>query len=373
MIEDGDYRICNRCVMDTTDKEIKFDENGNCNHCNDFFKNQHLHTYQGVISDIEREKIINKIKHHGSNKEYDCLIGISGGVDSSYVAYLAKKYTLRPLIVHFDNGWDSELSIRNVENVVKKLGFDYQTYVVDWDEFKEVQLAFLRASVADMEAPTDHAFLAALYKICSDFGIKYIITGSNYATECILPRSWSYNAKDMRQLKSIFRKFGNGKIKTFPTLGLFKEVYYTYFKGITLVRLLQLVPYKKSEAMDILNKDLGWEYYGGKHYESVFTKFSQAYILPSKFNIDKRKAHLSTLICSGEISRDKALEILGQDLYPKDILKRDMDYVCKKLSISENDFNSLMTLPVKTYKDYPNCEKTISLIYKIYNMIRRRS
>jgi N-acetyl sugar amidotransferase len=371
MLENG-YRVCNRCVMDSSDTEIVFDEKGNCNHCNDFFKNYHIHTYQGLESDAALGKIIEKIKKTGSNKEYDCLIGISGGVDSSYVTYLSKQIGLRPLIVHFDNGWDSELSIKNVENVVKKLGFDYQTYIVDWNEFKDVQLAFLKSSVIDMETPTDHAFLAALYKICTDFNIKYIITGSNYATECILPASWSYNAKDLRQLKAINRKFGRGKLKTFPTLGFFKEFYYSFVKGITLVRLLQYVPYKKAEAIKILHDELGWEYYGGKHYESVFTRFSQAYILPVKYNVDKRRAHLSTLICNGEITREEALEMLNQELYPADLLKRDKDYVCKKFGISAEYFDELLALPIKTYKDYPNSERSLALVYNIYNLIRNR-
>ena len=366
------YQICKRCVMDTTDTEIVFDEKGYCNHCNDFYDNSHLHTYQGVESDLKLEKIITKIKKEGRKKEYDCLIGISGGVDSSYVAYLSRKFGLRPLIVHFDNGWDSELSIKNVENVVKKLGLDYQTYIVDWNEFRDVQMAFLKASVIDVETPTDHAFLAALYKICLDFKIKYVITGSNYATECILPRSWSYNAKDLTQLKSIYRKFGKEKLKSFPTLGFLKEFYYTYFKGIKLVRMLQLVPYKKSGAIEVLNRELGWEYYGGKHYESVFTKFSQAYILPLKFNVDKRRAHFSTLICNGEITRDEALKMLEEELYPSEILKRDLEYVSKKFAMTTDQFNELLKLPVKTYKDYPNSERTLKMIYKIYNLIRKR-
>lgn len=371
MKEEG-YRICNRCVMDTTDNEIIFDEKGHCNHCNDFFKNYHLHTYQGIESDKALEKILKEIKSKGRTRKYDCLIGISGGVDSSYVAYLSKKMGLRPLVVHFDNGWNSELSVKNVENIVKKLDFDYQSLIVDWTVFRDVQLSFLKASVIDMETPTDHAFLAALYKIGSDFNIKYIITGSNYATECILPRSWSYNAKDLTQLKAICRRFGTVNLKNFPTLGFFKEFYYTYFKGMRLIRILQYIPYRKTEAIDILHKELDWEYYGGKHYESFFTKFSQAYILPVKYNVDKRKAHLSTLICNGEITRDEALDMLKQELYPADVLNNDIDYICRKFGISRDYFNEILTLPVKTYKDYPNSERFLSMVYKIYNLVRKR-
>jgi hypothetical protein len=277
------------------------------------------------------------------------------------------------LIVHFDNGWDSELSIKNIENVVSKLGFEYQTYVVDWEEFRDVQLAFLKASVIDMETPTDHAFLAALYKICVSFNIKYIITGSNFATECILPKSWSYNAKDLKQLRGIYKKFGKGNLKTFPQLGFLRELYYTYFKGIRLIRLLQYIPYSKKDAISKLSDELGWKYYGGKHYESLFTKFSQAYILPVKFNVDKRKAHLSTLICNGEISRKEALELLREDLYPAEKLSHDKEYVCKKLGFSDADFNHIMDQPVKSYKDYPNSEKILKRVYNLYYLLRKKS
>jgi N-acetyl sugar amidotransferase len=368
-----EYQICNRCVMDTTDCDIVFDDKGNCNHCNDFFSNSHLHTYQGIESDKKLESIISRIKKEGRWKEYDCLIGISGGVDSSYVTYCAKQLGLRPLIVHFDNGWDSELSIKNIENVVSKLGFEYQTYVVDWEEFKDVQLAFLKASVIDMETPTDHAFLAALYKICVNFKIKYIITGSNYATECILPKSWSYNAKDLRQLRAIYKKFGKGNLKTFPQLGFLREFYYTYFRGIRLIRLLQYLPYLKKDAISRLTNELGWKYYGGKHYESLFTKFSQAYILPLKFNVDKRKAHLSTLICNGEMSREEAIEVLKSELYPPEQLAHDKEYVYKKLGVNDTEFNQIMNLPVKSYLDYPNSERLLSLVYRLYYFLRNKT
>lgn len=365
-----DYQICTRCVMDTTDPEISFDENGYCNHCTDFFRKAPANLYKGAESDKILEDIIKNIKKDGRNKTYDCLIGISGGVDSSYVAYAAKNNGLRPLVVHFDNGWDTELSIRNIENVVNKLGFEYQTYVVDWEEFKDVQLAYLKASVLDMETPTDHAFLAALYKIATDFKIKYIITGSNYATEAILPKSWGYNSKDIRQLKAIYHQFGKGKFKSFPLLGFWREFYYTYFRGIRLVRLLQHLPYTKTGAIQTLHDVLDWEYYGGKHYESLFTKFSQAYILPVKFNVDKRKAHLSTLICNGEISRDEAIEQLQTELYKPDQLKRDKEFVCKKFGITETEFNEILSLPVRTYRDYPNNERLLKLIYRTYYFFR---
>jgi N-acetyl sugar amidotransferase len=365
-MQKSEYRVCKRCVMDTTDPEIVFDENGFCNHCNDFFRNAPRFMYKGEESDKLLKDAIEKIKRDGRNKEFDCLVGVSGGVDSSYVAYTVKQHGLRPLVVHFDNGWNSELSIKNIENVVKKLGFEYQTYVVDWEEFRDVQMAYLEASVLDMETPTDHAFLAALYKICTDFGIKYVITGSNFATEAILPKSWGYNSKDIRQLKAIYKRFGKGRFKTFPLLGFWKEFYYTYFRGIKLVRILQYIPYNKKLAIETLHNELGWEYYGGKHYESLFTKFSQAYMLPVKFNVDKRKAHLSTLICNGEITRDEAIKALQEELYKPDQLRIDKEFVIRKFGITEQRFNEIMELPVKTYRDYPNNEKLLGLIYRFY-------
>lgn len=358
--------------MDTTDTEIVFDHNGNCNHCNDFFKNRANQTYEGEKSDKELELILNKIKKYSKRRKYDCLIGISGGVDSCFVTYMAARWGLRPLIVHFDNGWDSELAARNIELIIKKLGFDYQTYVVDWEEFRDVQLSFLKASVLDMETPTDHAFLAALYKISLDFGIKYILTGSNFATESILPKSWGYNSKDLRQLKAIYNRFGSGNIITFPMLGFWKEFYYTYVRGIKLVRVLSYVPYNKKDAIKILHNEFNWQYYGGKHYESLFTKFSQAYILPKKFNVDKRRAHLSSQICNGEMTRSEALEILKDEAYSQTDIDRDTDFVCLKLGITKEEFNSILSLPVKSYKDYPNNEKFLSVIYSIYNSLRKR-
>lgn len=356
--------------MDTSDKEISFDVNGLCNHCNDFFQNQNGHTYQNKESDDALRKILDAIRKSGRNHQYDCLVGVSGGVDSSYVAYLSKLYGLKPLFVHFDNGWNTELSVKNVENIIKHLKADYQTYIVDWNEFRDVQMAFLKASVIDVEAPTDHAFLAALYNIAVKHRIKYIITGSNYATECIMPRSWSYNAKDLRQLLSICKRFGEGKHKTFPTLGLLKELYYTYVKGIRLVRILQYVPYRKSDAIKTLHEEIGWQYYGGKHYESFFTRFTQAYMLPEKFKVDKRRAHLSTLICNGELTRDEALRMLEEDLYPAEMLRNDIDFVCRKFGITPEYFNELMKMPPKSYRDYPNNEKMLGAVYRVYGMLK---
>jgi len=358
--------------MDTTDPDIVFDANGISNHYHEFMRLAPFDMYQGSETDAALEALIADIKKNSRNSDYDCICGVSGGVDSSYVAYLAKQFGLRVLTVHFDNGWNSELAVKNVENIVKGLGFDYQTWVVDWEEFRDLQLSFLKASVANAEIPTDHAFLAAIYRLCAKYNIKYILSGSNFATEAILPKSWGYDAKDVKHLKAIHDQFGKVSFKTYPLLGFNKEFYYTYIRGIKMVRLLNYVPYVKPDAMKVIEKQLGWTYYGGKHYESVFTRFFQAYILPQKFNIDKRKAHLSTLICSGQTTREEALEELQKELYPADKLREHRDYVIKKLGIREQEFNTIMSTPVKTYKDYPNDEKKLKFIYSVYNKVRGR-
>jgi len=358
--------------MDTSDPDIKFDENGFCNHCNDYFRIGTFYLKNKINGWKELEKLVKRIKKKQRGREYEVVVGVSGGVDSSYVAYLTKKLGLRTLLVHFDNGWDTELAVKNIENLVNKLGFDFQTEVVNLVEFKDIQLSFLKASVANVEIPTDHAFLAALYKLCNQYSIKYIFSGSNFVTERILPKSWGYNAKDLRHLKAIHKKYGSIKLKTFPMLGIFKEIYFTYFRGIKMIRVLDYINYNKFEAIETLTNEYNWRYYGGKHYESRFTKFFQAYILPKKFGIDKRRAHLSSLICSGQISREKALETMKQELYPLSQLKEDKEYIIKKLGLSEEKFSSIIKLPVKNYRDYPSLEKLNHVIYSIYYFFIKR-
>ncbi len=367
-----EYQVCTRCVMDTSDQEITFDADGVCNHCTEYFELAKV-----LIPDPEEarrryEAMMNMVIDSGKGKEYDCVVGLSGGVDSSYVAYLAKEAGLRALTVHFDNGWNSELAVKNIENIVNKTGFDYQTNVVDWEEFKDLQIAFLKASVANAETPTDHAFLAAIYKLCKQYNIKYNLNGSNFATEGILPDSWGYNSKDVKHLKAIHKQFGNIKLKTYPLLGFRREFYYTYFKGVKNLRPLNLVGYKKMEAMEVLKREFGWKYYGGKHYESTFTKFFQAYILPTKFGYDKRRAHLSSLICNNEITREEAVKELSEPLYQPNELAEDREYVCKKLGLSDQEFEQIMDTPGKSHTAYPNSEERLKRIYRIYYKLRGR-
>jgi N-acetyl sugar amidotransferase len=340
--------ICKQCILDTTSKLITFDETGVCNFCRKFESEaaEVLH----IPSEIKKKKFdrtITRIKERGKNAKYDCILGLSGGVDSSYLAILAKEQGLRPLVVHFDNGWNSELAVKNIENIVGKLGFDLFTYVVDWEIFKEAQKAYIKASVLDMEVPTDMLIFAVLFDIAKKHKIKTILSGTNLATEGVLPRDWSYERKfDAVNFRNIIKQHGDAKILSkFPYLGFYRHFIYRNYYQIELTPLLNLVDYKKMQVKQRLMKELDWQDYGGKHYESIWTRFYQGYILPKKFNIDKRKAHLSNLILNNEITREEAIEEVKPEPYPKDIQQQDKEYVCKKFDFTIEEFDRLMALP----------------------------
>ncbi len=365
-MEKRKYQQCKRCVLDTSDPYIKFDEKGFCNHCIEFIEKTSQLVYQGKTSDKELELIVNEIKKNGASGDYDCVVGISGGIDSCYVAYKAKQLGLRPLAVHMDNGWNSEEAVNNIKKVCNKLGIDYQSYVLDWEEFRDIQLSFLKSSIVELEIPTDTAIPAALHEIASKHNIKYILSGGNYATEGILPDSWFYNPKDKRLLKAIHKKYGTVKMKTFPAFDIKKELYFKIVKGIKIIYILNYVPFSKGEAMELLKRELDWKYYGGKHYESKFTGFVQSYIQPEKFNVDYRKATFSTQICTGEITRDEALLELKKKPYNPDSIKQEKEYVSKKLGITLVEFEEIFAKPIRTYRDYPNNEKLLTFVYDLY-------
>lgn len=349
--------------MDTTDPEIEFDDRGVCNHC----RRCDEVLRKKALGEKRLRELVEKIIKEGEGKKYDCVMGVSGGVDSSYVAYMAKKLGLRPLAVHLDNGWDAELAVDNIEKILKKLDIDLYTHVIDWEEFKDLQLSYIKASVVDIEVATDHAIFALLYEVAEKQGVKYILSGSNVATEAIMPSSWAYKKTDLRNLKSIHGKWGEKKLETYPKIGLFQWLYYRLVKGIRYVPFLNYMEYNKAEAKRVLQEELGWKDYGGKHHESVFTKFYQSYILPEKFGIDKRKAHLSTLICSGQISREEALAELEKPLYDREELERDRKYVLKKLGLAEKEFEDIMQAPIKKHEDY----KTYLLGYKALEFMKK--
>lgn len=365
-MKNREYQQCVRCVMDTTDPEIKFDERGICNHCTNFLIRREEVKAMKKSGAEHLEEIVRKIKNSGKNKKYDVVLGISGGIDSGYVAYLLKKVGIRTLLVHMDNGWNSDDATLNIKNVAKKLGFDYESYVLDWEEFKDIQLAFLKASVVEAETPTDIAIQGALHRIAAENGIKYIISGGNLATEGILPRLWHYNAKDTKYFNYILKTFGTKKAWKFPNFGFKTEMYYKLIKGIKIIYLLNYVDYNKADALKILTEELDWRNYGGKHHESRFTKFVQSYLLPKKFNLDYRKATLSSQICAGETTREKAIAELSAPVYKEEDMEREKEYIAKKLGISKEELNKIIELPGKYYYEYPNEEKKLNFIYKTY-------
>jgi len=348
-----EYKQCSNCILDTADDpSITFDEYGICSFCRKYAENKSKNVKEGEEAKRELEKVIAKIKTTGKGKTYDCILGLSGGVDSTYLAYKARQWGLRPLAVHFDNGWNSELAVNNIENIVTKLGLDLHTHVIDWEEFREFQLAFLKASVVDIEVITDHAIMASLYKIAIENKIKFILSGDNYVTESILPASWIHDKRDHIHIRAINDLFGTQKLKKFPLMNSFLKLRVEW-EGIKSVALLNYLPYIKTEIKQLITSELDWRDYGGKHYESVFTRFYQGYILPVKFGIDKRKAHLSNLICSNQLTREEALVEMSKPYYPEELRKRDYEFVLKKLNLSENEFSAIMKLPVKKHSDYP--------------------
>jgi len=349
--EEG-YQQCTLTVMDNiADPYIRFDENGICNYYYEY-QDAKKDVLTGEEGKAKLMKLADRIRQEGKGKRYDCLIGLSGGVDSTYVAYLVKELGLRPLAVHLDNGWDSELAVKNIENIITKLGFDLYTLVVNWEEFRDIQLSYLRASVVDIEVVSDHAIFATMYKLARQHHTGYIISGTNIVTEFIMPPGWLYQKMDFANLRDIHNRYGTIKLKTYPTFDFKKFIYYSAVLKLNPVSILNYVPYNKKEVKEIIKKELDWRDYGGKHYESIFTKFYQAYILPEKFRIDKRKAHLSTLICSGQMTREEALHELKEPLYNPSELKADKEYVLKKLGLSEQEFEKIMQIPPRRHEEF---------------------
>ena len=346
------FTECRQCILDSKDDPaLELDDRGLCQHCRRFEADKRVFVREGEEGERMLADAVRLMKEEGAGKPYDCLIGVSGGVDSSYVAYMAHKLGLRALCVHFDNGWNSELAVKNIENMVARLGFDLYTYVIDWQEFRDLQLAYLRASVVDIEVLTDHAIYGSTFRIAKERQIKYVIGGNNVATEGVLPYHWTYNKKDHVNIRAIHRAFGQGKIKSFPFLDR-KMKKFIAGSGVTFINYLNWMPYEKDEVKRTLIRELEWRDYGGKHYESIWTRFYQGYILPEKFGIDKRKAHYSSLICAGQMTREQALEEMKQPAYDPALLREDRAFVLKKLGLSEQDFEEIMRLPVRDHRSF---------------------
>jgi N-acetyl sugar amidotransferase len=361
------YKICERCIMDTSDPDIEFDAEGICNHC---YRQIQWKNSEMNFSEKNKElKIVtDKIKIAGKNSNYDCLIGLSGGVDSSYVAYyVVKVLGLRPLAVHLDNGWNSEISVQNIKNTIDKLNIDLFTHVINWNEFKNMQRSFIKSGVVDIELLTDNAIMGVLFGQAKKHKIKYLITGMNRATEFYpLPISWRHNKYDVKNIKAIQKRFGTLKPKTFPYCGIGARIKRATPWGLKDFRLLDYIPYVKQDVIDILEKELGWKSYGAKHFESIFTKIYQVYILPKKFKFEKRRAHLSSLIWSNQISRNKALvEIDRSQVTPKE-LEEDLDYLLKKLNFTSEEFFGFMNEKPKSHFDYPNDQFWFDQVDKLH-------
>lgn len=364
-----EYQICNRCVMDTTDSQITFDERGYCSQCTNVEKNIISKLWFPDTGSEKLNNILDQIRRDGIDKPYDCIIGLSGGVDSSYLAYLVvKQFGLRPLAVHVDAGWNSETAVHNIEMLVRKLNLDLYTEVIDWEEVQDLQRAYIRAGVANQDVPQDHAFFTILYKKTHEHGIKYFLSGGNYATESILPTSWGYNAMDATNIKAIHAKFGQKPLKKYPLLSFFKYyIYYPFFSNVKIIRPLNYLSYKREEAIELLEKELGWKNYGDKHHESRWTRWFQSHYLPSRFGFDKRKAHLSSMIMSDEITREVAIERLKAPLYDENTLRIDEDFIIKKLNMEKSEFYECFHQKHKSYADFSNQDT----LYKLKNKIKK--
>jgi N-acetyl sugar amidotransferase len=337
--------------MDTSDLEISFSKEGVCNHCQSYEEKKRAFVVPQDLREKKLEHIVEFCKKKGAGKPYDCIIGVSGGVDSTYVAFLVKSMGLRPLAVHLDNGWNSELAVLNIKNVLAKLGIDLHTHVLDWEEFKSLQLAFLRASTPDSEIPSDHAIVALMRKMAARYDVP-VIWGVNFSSEAILPRTWSQGHMDWGYIKRVNRLFGTMRLRDYPHYSVWRLMYYQRIKMQKTFDILNYINYDKETAKAFLMKNLGWRDYGGKHHESIYTRIFQTYILPVKFGYDKRRAHYSSLILAGQMLRQDALEILKEPLFNGDKIDNDIEYLIKKLGISKTEFNTILQAETKMYEDY---------------------
>lgn len=350
------YQICTRCIMDTTDPDIVFDEHGWCNHCSGWFKRSEFYSLPLEERTRRLGILVEEIKRRGHGEEYDCIIGVSGGVDSSFVAIKVKELGLRPLAVHVDNGWNSEKAVGNIKRILDPLHIDLHTVVLNWKEFRDLQLAFLRASTPDSEIPTDHAIVAAFYNATRDHRVGYYLSGINFRTEGIHVREWSQGHVDGRYIRSIYKQFTGKRLKHFPLIPVPTLVRNVVMHRPKAVYLLDYLDYDKKSAKRLLMENYGWEDYGGKHYESVYTRFYQGWILPHKFGYDKRRMHLSALVCSGQMTRDEAINEMSMPPYPPEWVEPDKAFVAKKLGISREEFDAIMAAPRRRYRDYPNLQ-----------------
>lgn len=366
------YQICTNCVMDTSDTRIVFDENGVCDHCNDFISNIKPNWHTDERGKAELTRIIEKIKKEGKGKDFDCILGLSGGVDSSYMLHIAvKEFGLRPLVFHVDGGWNSELAVHNIQMLVDKLGLDLYTEVINWEEMRDFQLAFFKSGVPHIDIPQDHAFVATLYNFAYKYNIKYILNGGNISTECVRnPMEYLYYGTDMTQIKDIISQFGTVEMKTYPFSSIFRHKFFLrYIKGVKVIRSLNYMPYIKADALKLLETEYGWKPYPQKHFESRFTKFYEGYWLPERFGFDTRRVQYSSLILTGQMNRGAALELLKKKAYDPETIEDEFNYIATKIGITPEELRGYFTMPKKFYWDYKNQEKVFNLGAKVLKFI----
>lgn len=358
------YQVCTNCVMDTTDSRITFDATGVCDHCRTFYRDTLPSWDTGEGGKRELERLVERIRGEGKGRDFDCIMGMSGGIDSSYLTYIAKEQLgLRPLVFHVDAGWNSQQAVNNIEKLVDGLGLDLFTEVIDWPEMRDLQLAFFKAGVPHLDVPQDHAFFATMYNFAAKYGIRTILTGANYSTECVRnPTEWMYFATDTRQILDIHRQFGTIPLKRFPLSNVLRhKVWLRYGRGIRVARPLNHVPYRKEEAMDLLVEKFGWQRYPQKHFESRFTRFYEGFWLPRKFGYDTRKVQYSSLILTEQMTRTDALERLAQPAYDTATVEQDFEYVATKLGITTAELQGYLDGPNRTHRDYKSQRRTFAV------------
>jgi N-acetyl sugar amidotransferase len=363
--------ICSNCVMDTTDSQISFDEHGVCDHCNTFCSKVKPNWHTGERGRSELRVLVEKIKASGRGRDFDCIIGMSGGIDSSYLTYIATEFGLRPLVFHVDAGWNSQEAVNNIEKLVDKLGLDLYTEVIDWAEMRDLQLAFFKSGVPHIDTPQDHAFFATMYKFAEQHNINYILTGANLSTECIRnPIEWMYYQSDSIQLRDIHARFGTRPLVNYPVTSILRhKIWLPYFKGIKVARPLNLVEYDKAAAVKLLIEKFGWQPYPQKHFESRFTRFYEGYWLPTKFGYDTRKVQYSSLIVTGQMTRDEAIEKLKVPALDDATIRQEFEYVANKLEISTDELKSYLDAPNKTYRDYKSQDAIYMLGAKVMKVL----
>jgi N-acetyl sugar amidotransferase len=345
--------------MDTTDSRIVFDEHGVCDHCISFKRDVLPHWHPDETGAAMFRQIVERIKASGKGRDFDCIMGMSGGLDSSYLLHLAvSEFGLRPLVFHVDGGWNTDIAVNNIQVLVDKLGLDLYTEVINWEEMRDFQLAFFKSGVPHLDIPQDHAFVATLYHFANKHGIKYILNGGNYSTECVRnPKEWLYYGTDMAQLRDIHRRFGTIPLRTYPFSSiLFHKVYLRYIRGVQVIKPLNLLPYTKEHASKVLSERYGWRPYPQKHFESRFTRFYEGYWLPTRFGYDTRRVQYSSLIQTGQMTREEALERLSKPAYDPATIDEDFEYIAAKLGITVDELRGYHQMPLKTYRDYRNQE-----------------